>query len=163
MSDLVTPLQVFVPGRPRTKGSTRSFVSKTTGRMVTTGANPKTKAWQKAIALAAHCAGATKAPKGTAVSVSVVFCFKRPKNQYGTGRNAERLKPSAPTHLTSHQLGDLDKLTRALLDGLDGVCYVDDSQVSEISASKQWQREGQPEGALVTVMPARVRGEGAAL
>jgi Holliday junction resolvase RusA-like endonuclease len=34
---------------------------------------------------------------------------------------------------------DLDKLVRGVLDALTGVCYVDDSQVTSLVASKVWQ------------------------
>lgn len=34
---------------------------------------------------------------------------------------------------------DLDKLVRAVLDALTGVCYDDDSQVTRIRASKTWR------------------------
>ena len=158
----VAPVQFFAAGTPRTKGSTRSFAHAATGKVVTLGANKRTKSWQGVIAHAANEAGATPAAKGEAVDISVVFTFSRPKSHYGTGRNAERLKPSAPARPTTRKQGDLDKLLRALLDGLDGVAYEDDSQVASIRCAKEWRDGSKPEGALVTIMPARVYGEGGA-
>ena len=43
---------------------------------------------------------------------------------------------------------DLDKLIRAVLDGLTGVAYVDDAQVTLISASKSY---GSVEGVWITI------------
>ncbi len=42
---------------------------------------------------------------------------------------------------------DLDKLARALLDGMTGVVYVDDKQVVRLVAAKEWGEDG----ASVTV------------
>ena len=72
------------------------------------------------------------------VSVCATFLFARPKGHFGTGRNAGRLKPSAPRHLTSSFNGDIDKLLRALLDAISvkagGSLISDDSLVTELMA-----------------------------
>ena len=47
-------------------------------------------------------------PIAEAVALDVTFILPRAKNHYGTGRNATKLKPSAPTHHT--KTPDLDKL-----------------------------------------------------
>lgn len=44
------------------------------------------------------------------------------------GKTVKRLEPTVPP--------DLDKLVRAVLDGLTGVVYADDSQVTSLKASK---------------------------
>jgi Holliday junction resolvase RusA-like endonuclease len=36
---------------------------------------------------------------------------------------------------------DLDKLIRAVMDALTGTCYLDDSQVVRIRASKSWRSD----------------------
>lgn len=144
-------LAFFAPGRPRAKGSTRSFRHAKTGAQITLGANPKSKAWQGVVACAALEAGAT--PHAGPVCLTVTFTFARPKSHYGTGRNSAKLKGSAPPCPTSRHIGDLDKLTRALLDGLTGVAYLDDDQVVGLTAAKAWRQEGRPEGAYVHVAP----------
>jgi len=45
----------------------------------------------------------------------------------------------------------LDKLARAVLDALTGVCYPDDSLVVRLSASKVWATELHPEGVYVEI------------
>ena len=141
------PCVFFAAGHPATKGSTRSFMAK--GRMVTKGANPRTKAWQGVVAHAAHEAGAVR-HEGP-VEVSVAFVFARPKGHYG----AKGLKPSAPAYPTTRAQGDVDKLLRAVLDGLDGVCFGDDSQVVYAWGHKRWARTGECEGAQVMVVEAQ--------
>ena len=68
------------------------------------------------------------------VLVRLVFTVRRPKGHFGTGRNARRLKPTAPWYAASRP--DLDKLARAVLDALTGIAWRDDGQVSVLIASK---------------------------
>ena len=77
--------------------------------------------WRSAIALAAKQAGAK--PHNEAVDIDMVFTFVKPKT-------VTRFEPSVAP--------DLDKLTRAVLDGLTGVAYVDDAQVILIQAVKTY-------------------------
>lgn len=75
---------------------------------------------------------------GTApVTVDIRFTFARPASHYGTGRNANVVKASAPPFPSSHALGDIDKLARACLDALtDAGTFTDDSQVVQLTACK---------------------------
>lgn len=76
----------------------------------------------------------TPAPTREAVAVALRFGLPRPKGHWGTGRNADRLKPSAPAWPATKP--DVDKLERAVLDALTGVLWADDSQVVMLSADK---------------------------
>ena len=72
-------------------------------------------------------------PTEQALSVELVFFFPRPKSHLtSTGM----LKASAPTFRA--QRPDVDKLTRAVLDALTGIVYVDDCQVVSLLAQKEW-------------------------
>lgn len=62
-----------------------------------------------------------------AIELSCVMHFARPKSHYGTGRNAGRLKASAPARHT--QAPDAGKVMRAVEDSLTGVVYRDDRQI----------------------------------
>lgn len=71
-----------------------------------------------------------------AVIVTIDFYLKRPKGHYGTGRNKDRLKPSAPTkHIKKP---DIDNFGKLVIDALTGLFYVDDSQIIELNISKQY-------------------------
>lgn len=148
---LSLPVEFFAAGRPRTKGSTRSFLSEE-GDLVTKGANPNTAAWQGVVAHAAMMAGVER-EDDAAIAVGMAFRFARPKSHYGTGRNAGKLKKSAPKRPTSRSCGDLDKLVRAVLDGLTGIAFNDDSQVSAFGRTlKRYIDEpGVAEGVRITV------------
>ena len=86
--------------------------------------------------------------KNLPMALSIVFRFNRPKFHYGK----KGVRPSAPAHNTSARCGDLDKLQRATFDALTGVAFDDDRQVISVNASKRYCAEGEPQGALITVM-----------
>jgi crossover junction endodeoxyribonuclease RusA len=76
------------------------------------------------------------------VRVQIIFTFARPTAHFGTGKNADTVKTSAPPFPSSHSVGDIDKLARACLDSLTDACvWTDDSQVVFLSACKVWVGE----------------------
>jgi crossover junction endodeoxyribonuclease RusA len=120
-------LEFTVFGKPEPQGSTRAFVPKNWTRAIITSDNPKLKSWRQELAKAAMlaCCEADKDvfPLGPRVplQVSLQFFFKPPKKV-----NC-RHKTTRP---------DVDKLMRAALDGMTGIVYTDDSQVSHAQVSK---------------------------
>jgi crossover junction endodeoxyribonuclease RusA len=77
----------------------------------------------------------------TPMRLDLVFWFARPASHYGTKNGALYLKPSAPAQPVSARLGDVDKLSRAVLDALTGVAYLDDRQVILLQASKGYLKK----------------------
>lgn len=135
-------------GHPRPQGSKR-HVGK--GILVESS---DVKTWRSTVVDAAVEALAGAEPFTGAVIVTARFSFCRPKSHYGTGRNQNRLRPSAPDYCTSRALGDADKLGRAVLDALTAArVYIDDSQVVRIIADKGWCDRSVREGASITVTP----------
>ena len=96
-------------------------------------------------------------PIDCAVSLSIEFVFSRPKSHFGTGKNANIFKPSAPKLLTSHSVGDIDKLCRSTLDGLSvttgGTVIKDDCLVVSLHAEKRYAKRGELPGATISIMP----------
>lgn len=83
------------------------------------------------------------------VWVDVVFFLPRPKSHFGTGRNAGKLKESAPEYPAS--VPDIDKLCRSTLDGLkEGGAYRDDSQVVTLHAKKRYA-DIRATGAVISI------------
>lgn len=69
--------------------------------------------------------------------VTVTFTLDRPALHYGTGRNADRLKDTAPPYPTGRP--DLDKLCRAVLDALtDAGALGNDARVVGLAAEKTY-------------------------
>lgn len=72
------------------------------------------------------------------VGVEAMFLFARPRSHYGTGRNANTIRPAAPIRYHA-QKPDADKLLRALGDALTIARVLrDDSQIASMTAFKQW-------------------------
>jgi len=127
---------------PATQGSKRHV-----GNGIMRETNQRLPAWRSTVA---HCALATNQPLISApVSIAITFRFLRPQSHY----RKSGLAPSAPLLLTSKQKGDIDKLSRAVLDALTGTLLLDDSQVVQLSAHKRWATTGERPGALITIIP----------
>jgi len=77
----------------------------------------------------------------TPMRIGLVFWFARPASHYGTKNGITYLKANAPAHPVSARLGDIDKLSRAVLDALTGVAYLDDRQVIQLEATKAYIKE----------------------
>jgi Holliday junction resolvase RusA-like endonuclease len=134
-------VQFTVPGLPAPQGSKTPWG---------TEANPRTRPWRAAVTAEAAEAMRTRGASlfTGPVLLDVVFSFTRPKSHYGTGRNADRLKPGAPRFHASKP--DADKLARAIGDSLTGVVFRDDSQIGRLTVSKVY---GDTAGATVLVAP----------
>jgi crossover junction endodeoxyribonuclease RusA len=123
-------IEFWVSGRPAPQGSKRHVGN---GRMIEMSA--AVGPWREAVRGEAqrYCA----APLAGPVRVSVTFCLIAPKS---TRRTTPHVRP------------DLDKLVRAVLDGLTMAgAFGDDGQVTEIIARKAY---GARAGALIRVAPA---------
>ena len=70
------------------------------------------------------------------IMISLSFYFTRPKGHFGTGRNHDKLKPSAPVFHTKKP--DIDNLEKFVLDSLNKVMWKDDAQVFSVIKSKAY-------------------------
>ncbi|MEI5520736.1 RusA family crossover junction endodeoxyribonuclease [Streptomyces brasiliscabiei] len=114
------------------------------------------KPWREAVktaALDALCHDDGWAALDGPAWLDVQFSLRRPKHHFGTGKNAGRLKPSAPPYPTGTP--DLDKLVRSTQDALkDAGVLADDSVVASLSASKVyvlWGDALRTPGAVIKV------------
>jgi crossover junction endodeoxyribonuclease RusA len=119
----------FIPGNPIPQGSMK-IIGK---RMIHTR-QKDLYAWRQAVGEAAQGAGVT--PLTGSVTVDAWFYVERKKS---VKRDEPNVRP------------DLDKLTRAILDALTGVAYVDDAQVTRINVSKEYAKALDSVGVCVTV------------
>ncbi len=137
-----------VLGTPVPQGSMKAYNS----RSVVASNAEVLASWRSDVAAAAH----RHKPEGwdihAAVSLRCEFVFPRPLSDYGTGRNAGKLKPSAPLHHT--KTPDIDKLCRGVADSIgDAVAQVllkNDSQIVSLYATKRYQTDDFL-GAIITV------------
>lgn len=120
-----------VVGKQATQGSKRHV-----GRGILVDSCKELRPWRAAVAAA--CAEVYRGPvlRDCAFVLRVRFTRPRPQAHFGSGKNAAKLKPSAPWYWTTKQ--DLTKLVRPIEDALTGVVWFDDAQIVEHQTSKVW-------------------------
>lgn len=149
-------LEFSVTGVPGAQGSKRHV-----GRGVMVESSKKVKPWRRAVVLAGLKAiedwereyGCTWEPFDGPVTVGARFMFARPKHHYGTGRNADVLRPNAPHLVISRAAGDIDKLLRSTFDALTTAkVWNDDGLAAQLGGvSKAY---GTWPGAYITITEA---------
>ena len=105
--------------------------------------------WRDKIRTAAFNKFAGHKPTVFPVEMGLEFYFPRPQSHFRTGKYAGEIKDSAPTRHTTKP--DLDKLTRAVLDSLTGIVYLDDSQVVKFTHLFKAYEEEATAGVHITV------------
>jgi Holliday junction resolvase RusA-like endonuclease len=142
-------MELTVYGTPVPKGSARAFAipgkdgKRPRAVVVSDNKKPLTH-WQTQIGNEARVVKLMKpmsAPDfDAAMRVRVQFWFNRPKSVTAKTRPHPVVKP------------DLDKLVRAVLDGLTGIVWRDDAQVIVLEARKLYLETPGSEYALITVV-----------
>lgn len=128
-------LYFTVFGKPAQMGSKKAFVRG--GRAIITDDNSeKRRQWANSVSYSAAQAMNGAELWACPVELDVGFHFSRPKSHYGSGKNSNVLKESAPK--LHSQTPDLDKLLRCLCDALTGVVFRDDSQIFRVVCSRHW-------------------------
>jgi Holliday junction resolvase RusA-like endonuclease len=108
----------------------------------------KLDTWREAVGYAARMAYQGPLLDGL-VAASFEFVKPRPKAHYGTGRNADVLKDSAPA--APGKKPDGLKLARAIEDALNRVLYTDDSLIVTHAISKRYCARWEPEHVNITI------------
>lgn len=143
-------IEFFVPGVAATAGSKKGFhipgKNGAKGRVIITAANKRQKPWMQDVKYAAEAAY-NGAPVRGPVTMELTFYFTRPACHFGSGKNADKVKDSAPVDHTKKP--DLFKLARAVEDAMTGIVYIDDCQVWKYS--KLEKRYGQKPGVQVKI------------
>lgn len=145
----MTAIDFTVPGTPIAKGNMRQAPNH--GRLY--DATKGTAQWARAVGYVARAAmaQARMQPFDGPVVLTCRFVFERPRSHYGTGRNANKLRPSAPAHHTVRP--DLDKLVRNVKDAIKRVVWRDDAQVIGFGrdTGKRYANEGEAPHVAVLV------------
>jgi Holliday junction resolvase RusA-like endonuclease len=153
-------IELMIPGlKPQTQGSMRAIpfakLDGSLGVRVLHAADRRLKDWR----LAVRDAAARKwpwPPTEQPVMVAVLIIAPRPKSHFC--RNGLSLKGRRQTR-PGRQVGDVDKVLRAILDSLSGVVYRDDAQVAEAIVRKVWSDE--PDAAWLTTIHVQIGGDAA--
>lgn len=83
------------------------------------------------------------------VRLECVAYYPRPKSHYGTGRNAGKLKDTAPYYPLLKP--DYDNIEKVIADSLNGLAYLDDKQVIDSHCLKLYQIPNCEPCVMVTV------------
>jgi crossover junction endodeoxyribonuclease RusA len=127
-------ITIEVRGLPAPQGSKRHV-----GNGVMVESSRAVGPWREAVR--AETQRKVSKPLAGPVYVEITFGLPRPKGHYGTGKNAGKLRDSAPWFPQGRP--DLDKLARSVLDGLTaGGAWADDAQVVCLTARKIYQTAG---------------------
>jgi crossover junction endodeoxyribonuclease RusA len=136
-----------VLGTPVPQGSVKAY-----GSRVVANNEHALGSWRSDVASAAQRAKPANWDINAAVSLRCEFVFPRPLSHYGTGKNATKLKPSAPRYHV--KTPDVDKLVRGVADSIgDAVARVllnNDSQIVTLYAAKRYSTDDFL-GAIITV------------
>jgi crossover junction endodeoxyribonuclease RusA len=128
-------LSLFVPGHPAPQGSKRHVGN---GRMIES--SKALKPWRESIRWAVLAERGESELKTGPVGVLLTFVMPRPAS------TPKRRTPPAVKR------PDIDKLARALLDAIGSAgIWTDDSQVTELWATKRLAEIGETPGVHITV------------
>jgi Holliday junction resolvase RusA-like endonuclease len=121
-----------VPGSNQKRG----FVNPKTGRVIIADKAKGKAAYTAVLRVLAQQAAIQVdwKPTDKPVHFFLVFAYTRPKGHFGSGRNAGRVKASAPLCMTTKP--DVSNLVKPTEDALKGIAWKDDSQVVRIVAEK---------------------------
>ncbi len=120
-------MQIIIPGRPVAKKRPK-FARR--GKFVTTYSDQETEESKFYMLAKSQVTEKKTGP----LAVEMTLRFRRPKSHYGTGRNACRLKSSAPDAHVSKP--DVDNCAKFILDCLNGLAWDDDTQIVSLSVKK---------------------------
>jgi len=83
------------------------------------------------------------------IFLELTFYMRRPKSHYGTGKNSEILKDSAPEWHTSKPDGD--NLEKFVTDSMNRIYYRDDSLICFVIRKKVYSDQPRTEIVLTTL------------
>jgi Holliday junction resolvase RusA-like endonuclease len=148
-------ITLTVYGTPAPQGSKRAFAVRgkggvPTGRIaVIESSHDRVKSWRQAVVDAADAIRPDEPLRGPLVA-EMTFFMPRPKGHYRTGRNAGKLRDTAPHRPAGKP--DLSKLLRATEDALTDVgLWGDDAQLVQYMCVAKCYADYRPPGALISV------------
>lgn len=142
-------IQIEVVGTPRPGGNKIAGFNSKTGKSFVREKGKHTATWRADVQAAAM--QQYNGPLlGVAIEMTYEFRFARPKSHFGTGKNSNVLRATAPYwHVIKP---DLTKVIRSTEDALAGVVYRDDSIVCRRTEIKRYVINDERPGVAITVL-----------
>lgn len=143
-NEQVSMVRFTVHGDPAPQGSKRHV-----GHGILVEDSKRSRPWRQEVIASITMLEGISAPILGPLHVELEFRLRRPKNHYGTGKNADKLKATAPEYVSSRPDGD--KLARTVLDALEQSGLIqDDGQIAALSVVKRYAHRP---GLIATVRP----------
>jgi Holliday junction resolvase RusA-like endonuclease len=125
-------LEITVLGDPKAQGRPRAA---RIGKYVHVYDDPQSRSAKSNLISAVYKKAPDK-PLDCPLQVDVNFYFQRPRSHYGSGKNASKLKASAPLLHTSRP--DIDNLKKLVMDAMTGIFWRDDALICISTTTKQY-------------------------
>lgn len=136
-----------VPGEPVGKARARTFVHRQSGRVVSM-TPAKTKAYEESVRLAFYRAHSGQEPIAGPVALEIYAFFGVPAS-WSRKRKDAALAGGA----VASKRPDWDNIGKSVSDALNGVAYLDDSQIVDASVQKRYASRPRVEVSIVEVRP----------
>lgn len=133
-------ITIRVDGNPAPQGSKTYKGTTRTGRAILVESSNRLKPWRAHVAAQVRTAMRGRQPFDGAVHVRCDFVMPRPKS-------LPKSRPTPP----AIKRPDGDKLARAILDAITGTAIHDDSQVTDLHATKRIAEPDEPAGVTITI------------
>ena len=147
-SDTVSwPLEIWIPGKPVPKARARHGRTHS-GRSVTYS-DPKTQTFELQVGMLASVAMGASEPHRGPFSVEVDVGIACPSNW-----SQKRREEAYGGEIAATKRPDVDNYLKSLIDGMNGVVFADDSQITVLQCRKRYARRP---GVMVIVKPVTAR------
>ena len=148
-------LEFTVLGRPQPAGSKKVVTAggKPGGRPMLVEDAKRSKPWQAVVTAIAFEEMHAREQLAGPLLLEVDFYLARPRGHYGTGRNFDKLKPSAPRYPAVKP--DATKLIRAVEDAITAAgVWRDDAQIVTQVVRKRYGHPERAEVLVATIAPS---------
>lgn len=137
-------ITVRVNGNPAPQGSKTFKGHARNGRAILVESSDRLKPWRAHVATAIRASMRGRQLFAGPVAVQLEFVMPRPKN-------LPKTRPTPP----AIKRPDSDKLARAILDAITGAAIHDDSQVTDLRATKRIAEPDEQAGVTITITVAQ--------
>lgn len=143
---ILPDISFTVLGDPKSQKRHRTYTKGKDGKPLEFARQVDPSATDKSDFLAQIFQFAPDKPLEGPLMLKVWFYFARPASHFGSGKNAGKLKNSAPKHHAKKP--DCDNCVKLVKDAMNGVFYRDDSQIVQLFAFKSYA-DGTPRTDVV--------------
>ena len=133
-------IHIVVPGEPVGKGRPRAFQTRGARRTIKMHTPEKTRAYEDAVALAGKLAMQGREPLGGPVAMRLDIFMPIPASWSKAKREAALLSSVMPISKP-----DASNVLKAVEDALNGIAYIDDSQIIDVWVRKRYSHEARIE------------------